>query len=179
MTMPVLPPLLDRWTRPDTWPLIGALVSASLLLGAFGFEVIGRYAPCPLCIEQRWAHAYLLFAGLVLFIGLNVLRPMNALAARAATLVIAALAGFSAWRAGYHAGGEYGFWRLDCLAADTSSVSVEDLLSSLSTATNVVLCDEPAWTLLGVSMAGYNALISGLLMLVSILIVFREPYRSE
>ncbi|WP_440958943.1 disulfide bond formation protein B [Oceanicaulis sp. LC35] len=176
--MLALPPLLDRWTRPDTWPLIGALVSASLLLGAFGFEIFGRYAPCPLCIGQRWAHAYLLIAGALLFIALRILRPASTLAARTATAVIAALAAFSAWRAGYHAGGEYGFWRLDCLAADTSTISVDDLLSSLSTATNVVLCDEPAWTLFGVSMAGYNALISGVLVLISILVLFRKPYRS-
>jgi len=176
--MTALRPLLDRWTRPDTWPLVAALVSASLLLGAFGFEVFGRYAPCPLCIQQRWAHAYLLGAGLILFIGLTVLKPMNAWAARGATLIVAALAGFSAWRAGYHAGGEYGFWRLDCLAADTSSISVDQLLNSLSTATNVVLCDEPAWTLFGVSMAGYNAIISGLVGLISILVLFRKPYRS-
>ena len=176
--MPALRPLLDRWTRPDTWPLVGALVSASLLAGAFGFEVFGRYAPCPLCIEQRWAHAYLLGAGLILFIGLAVLKPANALAARIATAIVALLAGFSAWRAAYHAGGEYGLWRLDCLAADTSSVSVEGLLDALSTATNVVLCDEPAWTLFGVSMAGYNAIISGLVGLISILVLFRKPYRS-
>lgn len=176
--MTALRPLADRWTRPDTWPLIAALVSASLLLGAFGFEVFGRYAPCPLCIQQRWAHAYLLGAGLILFIGLIVLKPANALAARGATLIVAALAGFSAWRAAYHAGGEYGFWRLDCLAADTSSISVDQLLNSLSTATNVVLCDEPAWTLFGVSMAGYNAIISALVALISILVLFRKPYRS-
>jgi disulfide bond formation protein DsbB len=177
--MPALPALVDRWTRPDTWPLIGALVSAVLLLGAFGFEVFGRYAPCPLCIQQRWAHAYLLGTGLIVFLGLTVLKPANAWAARGATLIVAALAGFSAWRAGYHAGGEYGFWRLDCLAADTSSISVDQLLNSLSTATNIVLCDEPAWTLLGVSMAGYNAIISALLALVAILVLFRKPYRSE
>ena len=176
--MPALQSYLDRWTRPDTWPLIGAIVSASLLLGAFGFEVFGRYAPCPLCIQQRWAHAYLLAAGLILFIALQLIKPANALAARGATLIIAILAGFSAWRAAYHAGGEYGFWTLDCLAADTSSVSVEGLLDSLNTATNVVLCDEAAWTLFGVSMAGYNAIISGLLMLASILVLFRKPYRS-
>ena len=176
--MPALRPLLDRWTRPDTWPLIAALVSASLLLGAFGFEVFGRYAPCPLCIEQRWAHAYLLIAGLILFIGLQVLKPANALIARGASLITGLLAGFSAWRAGYHAGGEYGFWRLDCVAADTSTVSVEGLLDALNTATNVVLCDEPAWTLFGISMAGYNAIISGIVMLISICVVFRKPYRS-
>ena len=177
--MPALPALVDRWTRPDTWPLIGALVSAALLLGAFGFEVFGRYAPCPLCIEQRWAHAYLLGAGLILFIGLAVLKPANAWAARGATLIVAALAGFSAWRAGYHAGGEYGLWRLDCQASATTEISVEGLLEALNTATNVVLCDEAAWTLFGVSMAGYNAIISGLVGVISIFVLFRKPYRSE
>ena len=176
--MPALRPLLDRWTRPDTWPLVAAFVSAALLLSAFGFEVLGRYPPCPLCIEQRWAHAWLLGAGLILFIGLTVIKPANALAARGATLIVAALAGVSAWRAGFHAGGEYGLWKLDCLAADTTSISVDQLLSSLTTATNVVLCDEPAWTLFEVSMAGYNAIISGFVMLISICIVFRNPYRS-
>lgn len=168
----------DRWTRPDQWPLIGALISAALLAGAFSFEVIGRYPPCPLCIEQRWAHAYLLAAGLITFATLHVLKPANALFARAASALVAVLAGFSAWVAGYHAGGEYGFWSLSCQAGDTTSLSVDALLSSLNTPTNVVLCDEPAWTLLGVSMAGYNVLISAVVMLISILVVFRKPYRS-
>ena len=176
--MPVLFTLADRWTRPDQWPLIGALVSAALLAGAFGFELIGRYAPCPLCIEQRWAHAYLLATGLVTFAGLQAFKPDNALFARAASALIAVLAGFSAWVAGYHAGGEYGFWPLSCQVGDTAAISVDALLDSLNTRTNVVLCDEPAWTLLGVSMAGYNVLVSAGVMLVSILAVFRKPYRS-
>lgn len=170
--------LLQHWTRPDSWPLMAALGSAAILAGAFAFEILGNYPPCPLCIEQRWAHVYVMLAGLIAYAGLRFLKPASAWIDRAATGLIALLFGHSAWIAGYHAGGEYKLWPLNCQATDVSGVTVEDLLAALNTPTNVVLCDEPAWTLLGVSMAGYNTLFSAAMGIISLLIILRRPNRS-
>lgn len=170
--------VLNRWTRPDQWPLIGALGSASLLAGAFAFEVFGQYPPCPLCIEQRWLHAYALMAGLVIFGGFRLAKPDLAVFSRIGAAIMAVAFGLSAWRAGFHAGGEYKLWPLNCQASDVSGVTVDQLLTALNTPTNVVLCDEPAWTLLGLSMAGYNTLFSALMCALSLMAILRTPYRS-
>ena len=191
--------------RPDRWPLVGALLSGLLLLGALGFEALGDLPPCPLCMEQRWIHVWALGAGLAGFGLLTLVRRLGPKAARDAARVLepvfagsrlkrfwfalrapagigrascaglAAIFAWSAWRAGYHAGGEYGFWRLDCQSVDVSSLNVDSLLSDLSRAQAVVLCDEPAWTLLGVSMAGYNTLLSALAVALSLVALVRSP----
>lgn len=170
--------LINTWTRPDRWPLIGALGSAALLAGAFAFEILGNYPPCPLCIQQRWVHAYVLIAGLALGVGFHLAEPVNALVYRAGATIMAVGFAASTWAGAHHAGGEYGLWRLDCAGGSVSDLTVEGLLDALNTATNVVLCDEPAWTLLGVSMAGYNALFSAALCAISIFATFRTPTRS-
>ncbi|MCR9129532.1 MAG: disulfide bond formation protein B [Alphaproteobacteria bacterium] len=94
---------------------------------------------------------------------------------RVASGVVGAIFAWSAWTAGRHAGMEYGWWTIDCQATDVSSVSVDSVLESLNTAANVVPCDEAAWTMLGISMAGYNALFSATLCLISIISLFRSP----
>lgn len=94
---------------------------------------------------------------------------------RAASAVIGIIFAWSAWVAGRHAGMEYGWWTIDCQAADVSGISIDTMMESLSTAANVVPCDEAAWTLLGISMAGYNALFSAALCLISIISLFRTP----
>lgn len=172
------PALFDRWTRPDRWPLVGAAGSAALLLGALGFEVLGDYPPCPLCIEQRWAHVYALIAGAALFAAFRFAPPLPAIATRAGAGAMAGLFAFSAWRAVRHAGMEYGFWVIPCQGEDVSDVTIDSVLGALNTAQNVVLCDEAAWTLFGVSMAGYNALFSAAFCAMSLYALFRNPTRS-
>jgi disulfide bond formation protein DsbB len=65
--------------------------------------------------------------------------------------------------AGFHAGVEYGFWEglPGCTAPGIEKgMSVEEVKELLAARTNVVPCDEPAWSFLGISMAGYNMLVS-------------------
>jgi len=94
---------------------------------------------------------------------------------RLASFVMGLIFAWSVWAAGRHAGAEYGWWTIDCQAEDISGVSVDSVLESLNTAVNVVPCDEAVWTLLGVSMAGYNALFSAVLCLISLISLFRTP----
>lgn len=196
--------ILDIWTRPDRWPLAAAAGSGLILAGAYAFEIFGDYPPCPLCVAQRWVHIWIVVAGVAGFLAALILRRPDAqlvktgastmrgwfrtrlqalyalyqapgALARAACALVAGLAGWSLWEAARHAGMEYGFWTIDCQPADASGVTVDTLLNSLNSAQNVVPCDEAAWTLLGLSMAGYNALFSAALCLISIIAIFKGP----
>lgn len=127
--------------------------SAGLLLAAFAFQHLGGLAPCSLCIWQRWPHAVALAAGAGALIFASALWPL----AGAATM------GAGAGLAGYHTGVERGWWPgpSGC-TGDTgalSGMSGADLLST-DGASGVVLCDEVAWEMMGLSMASWNGLAS-------------------
>ena len=132
--------------------VICALVSATLLVGAFLFEHVGGMAPCSLCIWQRWAHAAIILAAMI---GLLMLPSRAALLLPAA----AALASFGI--AGYHAGVEWQLWEgpAGCKANLAAGLRAADLVDQLL-ATPVVRCDDVPWSLFGLSMAGWNALVS-------------------
>jgi disulfide bond formation protein DsbB len=125
--------------------------SAALLAAALGFQYLGGLAPCPLCIWQRWPHAIALALGLALLAW-----PRRGLAL-AAGLTVLAGAGIGV----YHAGIERGWWAgpTTCTAPEPGAVAPDVLLDQILE-TPVVLCDEIAWSWLGISMAGWNAILS-------------------
>ncbi len=129
-------------------PMLGSLV---LLLGALGFQYLGGLAPCHLCLLQRWPHAIALALGVLLLAW-----PRRILAALAAVVVLVG-AGIAA----YHVGIEQGWWPgpTTCTAPAPGSMAAGDLLDQIL-ATPVVLCDQVAWSLWGISMAGWNAILS-------------------
>ncbi|MEM9813614.1 MAG: disulfide bond formation protein B [Pseudomonadota bacterium] len=144
--------------------LAEAAGSLTLLLGAFAFEHLGGLAPCNLCLWQRWPHAAAVLVG-----GLLLWRPWPALLflGAAAALTTSAI-GF------YHASVELG-WVMgptSCSAGPVSGGSSEDLLASIMAAP-IVRCNEVAWSLAGISMAGWNALISAALASVWLLAATR------
>ncbi len=114
------------------------------------FQAFG-YAPCKLCLWQRWPHAAaIVIAGLGLIVGWRVLPWLGA-AAAATTGAIGV----------FHAGVELGWWEgpTTCTSGAIGGLSVDDLLAQINAAP-LIRCDEIAWSLLGVSMAGWNAIIS-------------------
>ena len=135
-----------------------AFVAADTLAGAWFFQLVLDIRPCPLCLEQRYAY-YLLPLGA----GAGVRsRPRGAAAgvlAGFAVLLLAALA--NAWLGGYHAGVEWKFWEgpTDCSGPVVNLGSAGSLLERLDTE-KVIRCDEVQWRFLGLSLAGYNVLIS-------------------
>lgn len=147
-----------RTRRQSTAYAIAALALIVLTIaGAFAFQAAG-IAPCELCLEERLPY----YAGLVLG-ALGV-----AAAARAPRRVgMGCLAGlallfvFSAAFGAYHAGIEWGFWPgpTDCTGAPTRAVSSVDFLHQLQTV-RVVRCDAVAIRILGLSLAGWNAVVS-------------------
>ncbi len=125
--------------------------SLALLLGAFAFQALG-YAPCQLCLWQRWPHAAaVLIGGAALLSRQGWLAWLGALAA----LITAAIGMF-------HVGVEQHWWEglASCTANALAGVSAGDLLSTDTTVGAPVRCDAVAWSLFGISMAGFNVLFS-------------------
>ena len=146
---------LDRW-------LLWALFSSALMLAiAHAFETFGGNAPCTLCLRQR--EVYWL-AGSVAIVGLVVeqLSPLK----RWVWLFQAALALIFAVGmavAVYHSGAEWKFWPGPTTCASTGAAVSLDSLTAIANGTAKIkppACDEAAWRFLGISMAGWNALIS-------------------
>lgn len=139
--------------------MLAAGGSAAVLLGAFAFQHIGGLLPCKMCLWQRWPHAAAVLVGLTLWAGgPRLLVWFGALAA-------AITAGIGA----FHAGVEWGWWEgpASCSGAGPGlgGLSGADLLSTTAPS-GLVMCDEIAWQMMGLSMAGWNAVISaGLLAL--------------
>jgi disulfide bond formation protein DsbB len=133
-------------------------LAVATILGALAFERLGGYAPCPLCLEQRYAY-YAAIPALVLALW-SLARGAKGLAAGLLAVVAAifvANAGFAA----YHAGAEWKFWPGPDTCAPTSTALESaggGLLKELET-THVVRCDEPALRIFGLSLAGWNVLI--------------------
>ena len=135
-----------------TLVMLAGAGSLYLLMAAFGFQVLG-YAPCKLCLWQRWPHAAaVVIAGAVLLWGLRPLAWAGALAALAT-------AGIGA----YHTGVERGWWEgpTSCSGGGSGLGGLSgDALLSLDAAPAIVRCDEVAWQMFGLSMASWNALAS-------------------
>ncbi len=132
--------------------LLAAAGSAALLAGAFAFQYIGLLAPCALCLWQRWPHAVAVLIGpLALAMPGRVLPVLGAVAA----LTTAAIAGF-------HVGVEYGWWDglATCSGGSINGVAMDDLLNPDVAMAAPVRCDAVAWSLWGISMAGWNMLLS-------------------
>ena len=135
------------------------LIAAATLAGAWFFQLVLQILPCPLCLEQRYAYYLAVPLGaLVAFAALRA-APRPLLLAGLAILGLAALA--NAWLGTYHAGVEWGLWQgpTDCTGPVGNLGSAGNLLERLDTV-KVVRCDEVQFRFLGISLAGYNVLIS-------------------
>ncbi len=131
--------------------------SLALLLSAFGFQHLAGLAPCKLCLWQRWPHAAAVVIGaLALLRRDRVLPSLGAIAALSTAGI-----GF------YHAGVEAGWWQgpTTCSSAPISGLSPQQLMDQIMGAP-LVRCDDIPWQMLGLSMAGWNAVSSALLALL-------------
>jgi disulfide bond formation protein DsbB len=127
-----------------------ALGSALLLGGAFFFQALG-YAPCKLCLWQRYPHAVAIALGAVAFF-----IPLPAL------IVLGALAALATAGVGlYHVGVEQSWWEgpTSCSGGGLGSVDANALFDQIMAAP-LIRCDDIAWQLAGLSMAGWNMVIS-------------------
>ena len=131
---------------------IALLVPLALMAGALGSQYLGHLVPCEMCMYQRYPHyAAIVAAALAILLRRTPLTlPLTILAG----LLILVSGGIGA----YHAGGEYHWWSLPQHCSGTVAPGADFLKRLL--AAPVVRCDEPQWTLFGISLAGFNFLIS-------------------
>jgi disulfide bond formation protein DsbB len=149
---------------PRTAAAIVLAASVATLGGAFAFQYLGGFAPCELCLMQRWPYAAAIAAAALAF------APMHGAAAQRALLGVAAVAflvglGLATWHVGVEqhwiAGPD------SCSGGPQGATTIEELRRRLM-AQDVVRCDEVPWSLFGVSLAGFNVLISAVLAAFSL-----------
>ena len=132
--------------------LLALLVPAALLVGALGSQYLGGLSPCEMCHWQRWPHYAAVALALSAFLVRPLTRPLVVLAALA--ILTSGAIGF------YHAGVELGvFEGLSTCSSLATGATTEDLLASIMN-TPVIRCDAVQFSFLGVSMAGWNAILS-------------------
>ncbi|MEQ1755993.1 MAG: disulfide bond formation protein B [Micropepsaceae bacterium] len=133
-------------------------LSLFIILGAWGFQLIGGLAPCPLCLEQRVPWYILIPVATAVTFGLVKAWPRQVLMALFAIAII--LAVWAAYMGLYHAGVEYKWWPGPSTCT-TGGGAVDPTLDLEQLGrTKVPMCDIVPWSLLGISLAGFNFLFS-------------------
>ena len=129
---------------------LALLIPGGLLAGAWGSQLIGGLYPCEMCHWQRWPHYAALGLALLAFVPRAPVRLLVALAAIA--IATSGAIGVA------HAGVEYHWWNgfTPCTATFSSD---GDLLANIMKAP-IIRCDVAQWKLFGISLAGFNAIIS-------------------
>ncbi|HKP35106.1 MAG TPA: disulfide bond formation protein B [Sphingomicrobium sp.] len=135
--------------------LLALLLPLALLGGALGSQYLGGLHPCEMCYWQRWPHgAAILFAALAFIGPANSSRSTNFTLAAAGAIAISGVIGV------YHAGVEAKIFEgFTTCTAMGKGMSTADLLKQISR-TPLVRCDEVQFRFLGISLAGWNAILS-------------------
>ena len=157
--------------RGDGSPAVAAAlavlaVAAATIAGAWFFQLVLGLEPCPMCLEQRYAYYTIIPLSALVAISPRLGSPRGVLLLGLALLVAIALA--NAAFGAYHAGVEWGFWKgpTSCTGPLVNFGSGGSLLDQLDKV-KVVPCDVVQWRFLGISLAGYNALISLLMAAIA------------
>jgi disulfide bond formation protein DsbB len=135
--------------------LIALLLPLALLGGALGSQYLGGLHPCEMCYWQRWPHATAIVLAALSFTG-SAESSWSRILVLLAALAIAVSGSIGVYHAGVEAKIFEGFTQ--CTAVGRG-LSTADLLKEISHAP-VVRCDEVQWRFLGISMAGWNAILS-------------------
>ena len=147
--------------RRDGSAFLLAMAAVGIVASAWGFELIGGFVPCRLCLEQRMP--YYIGAPLALLAAFADRAPGPRLTARLLLLALAGLFAWGLWVGAYQAGAEWGWWPgpADCSGGRTTPIptSAGDLLASLEKV-KVIDCTKPQIRILGLSFAGWNVLVS-------------------
>ena len=144
-----------------------AAIGLAAILGAYFFQYVVGLPPCSLCLEQRIAYYVAIPLAAMVLLGLSVGSSRKVL-----MLALFAIAAAMLWNAGlgvYHSGVEWRWWPgpQDCSGAVPNFTVGGSLIEQMNK-TRVVRCDEAAWRFLGLSLAGYNVLISLALAVIAL-----------
>jgi disulfide bond formation protein DsbB len=143
------------------------VIAAATIAGAWYFQLVLGLQPCPMCLEQRYAYYLAVPLAAVVALAAGIHAPRGLLICGLVILALAALG--NAVFGAYHAGVEWKFWPgpTDCTGPVGNLGSAGSLLDRLDSV-KVVMCDEIQWSFLGISLAGYNALISLLMAAIAV-----------
>ena len=138
------------WSRPALARLLALLVPLGLLGGALGSQYLGGLNPCEMCYWQRWPHA-----AAILLAALAFTAPAGSSRARTLTALAAAAIAVSGAIGVYHAGVELKIFEGITTCTNAGGGTLADILD-----TPLTRCDQVQFAFLGISMAGWNAIIS-------------------
>ena len=136
-----------------------AVVGAATILGAWFFQYGLGLKPCPLCLEQRYAYYFAIPLAVMVLLGDHVGASRKVLFAALVAIALGML--YNAGLGVYHSGIEWKWWAgpQECSGALEGLGTAGGLMDKLQSI-SVVRCDDAAWRFLGLSLAGYNVLIS-------------------
>tara|TARA_R110000868_G_scaffold42158_20_gene143078 strand:+ start:822 stop:1337 length:516 start_codon:yes stop_codon:yes gene_type:complete len=163
-------------TRHLPWIILAA--SIATLGGAYFFEYVLGYMPCHLCLQERIPYFVVIVASL--YAGV-LTRDGNWTTVPTILMSLCALAfAIGAGLSAYHAGVEYKWWPgpTSCTGGFLAN-SLEALTAELTKGKHLPQCDAAAWTLFGISLAGYNMLISLALFVLSCLPALRARAQGQ
>jgi disulfide bond formation protein DsbB len=157
---------LLRRDPPLSAAAIIAVVGALTIAAVYYVQYVMLLAPCPLCLEQRMAFYVSIPLAALLWLGVS-----HGASKKVLFLGFLVIAGFMLWNTGlsaYHAGVEWKWWQgpTDCSGPIDKIGSVTNMLNQLQRI-SLVRCDEAAIRILGISLSGYDALVSLFLVLVA------------
>jgi disulfide bond formation protein DsbB len=144
-----------------TWPVWALLASAAMLAIAHAFQTFGGLSPCTLCLQQRDVYWTALAVAALALVAAR--TPARAWLSPLFGLLLAGVFAAGAAIAARHAGAEWKWWPgpQTCSGGGSGAVTSADLARLMSGAKIAApRCDEAAWRFLGLSMAGWNFLIS-------------------
>src|SRR5436190_14061057 len=150
-----------------------AVVGAVTVLGAWWFQYGFGLKPCPLCLEQRYAYYFAVPLAVMVLLGDSYGASRKVLMAALVAIALGML-----WNTGlgvYHSGVEWKWWAgpQECSGTLDNLDSASSLIEELQSV-SVVRCDEAAWRFLGLSLAGYNAVVSLVLAAIAVWGAVRE-----
>jgi disulfide bond formation protein DsbB len=159
----------DRIMRENKVALLAGSYSLAMILGALFFQYVLGVIPCEMCHWQRWPHDGAIVAGLggaLLFMVRVIDRDSVRLLAWLTLLLIAVTAGLGLWQA---------LVEYKLIPGPASCTGPRFVLSAnMDLNAPVVRCDEAGWTLFGISLAGYNFLCSGAVVVLGALLLLKK-----
>ncbi|WP_417671275.1 disulfide bond formation protein B [Roseibium sp.] len=155
---------------PQALATVVLLAGLAVIATAWGFQIIGGYVPCELCLEQRVP--YYTALPLTIFALLLMARQRFVLST-GLMLMVAAVFAYGAGLGVYQAGAEWGFWLgpTDCGGNVTAPSDAKDLIGALGKV-RLVSCTEASWRMFGLSFAGWNAVASAGLAVLALACAF-------
>ena len=159
------------------WPLAALVVSALMLAIAHAFETFAGLKPCHMCLQQR--EVYWITLGISAIALAAAATRFGRRAPRIAALLLAIAFAYGAYLAGYQAGAEWKWWSEPATCEAAGGVSFAQLQALVAGAPSAApACDKAAWVFLGLSMAGWNFLISVVLAALSLAAALRREAQA-